>query len=104
MADPTKPPPVGEQPFPAWTMQHHAFRTLTQAPRFEWPDNARIAFTVTLVLDYWEVNPPEMPVRDPRIVSPLGKYLSRLADLEPTRIRRARRHLPACWMCSIVLA
>ena len=53
---------------------HHAFRTLTEAPRFAWPDGARIAFTVTLVLDYWEVNPPEDANRDPRIVSPLGKF------------------------------
>ena len=53
---------------------HHAFRTLTQAPRFDWPDGARIAFTVTLVLDYWEVNPPEDASRDPRIVSPLGNF------------------------------
>ena len=53
---------------------HHAFRTLTQAPRFEWPDNARIAFTVTLVLDYWEVNPPENASRDPRVISPLGNF------------------------------
>ena len=53
---------------------HHAFRTLTEAPRFAWPDDARIAFTVTLVLDYWELNPPPGANPDPRIVSPLGKF------------------------------
>ena len=53
---------------------HHAFRTLTEAPRFAWPDGARIAFTVTLVLDHWEVNPPKGASRDPRIVSPLGSF------------------------------
>jgi peptidoglycan/xylan/chitin deacetylase (PgdA/CDA1 family) len=53
---------------------HHAFRTLTEAPRFAWPDEARIAFTVTLVLDYWELNPPADASPDPRIVSPLGKF------------------------------
>ena len=74
MAEPTNTPPVGEQRRPGMDHPHHAFRTLTEAPRFEWPDNARIAFTVTLVLDYWEVNPPENASRDPRIVSPLGNF------------------------------
>ena len=50
MADPANTPPVGEQRLPGMDHTHHAFRTLTQAPRFEWPDSARIAFTVTLVL------------------------------------------------------
>ena len=54
--------------------RHHAFRTLTEAPRFAWPDDARIAFTVTLVLDYWELSPPQEANPDPRIVSPLGKF------------------------------
>ena len=74
MADPENTPPVGEQRLPGMDHTHHAFRTLTEAPRFEWPDNARIAFTVTVVLDYWEVNPPESASRDPRIVSPLGNF------------------------------
>ena len=29
---------------------------------------------MTLVLDYWEVNPPKDASRDPRIVSPLGNF------------------------------
>jgi peptidoglycan/xylan/chitin deacetylase (PgdA/CDA1 family) len=29
---------------------------------------------VTLVLDYWELNPPQDTSRDPRIVSPLGAF------------------------------
>jgi len=53
---------------------HHAYRTLTAAPRFDWPDKARIAFTVTLMLDYWEIDPPRDSRPDPRIVSPLGNY------------------------------
>src|SRR5579871_289219 len=67
-------PPVGEVRRPGMDHQHHAFRTLTEAPHFVWPDEARIAFTVTLVLDYWEVNPPPDANADPRIVSPLGKF------------------------------
>jgi allantoinase len=67
-------PPVGEQRRPGMDHLHHAYRTLTEAPRFEWPDAARIAFTVTVVLDYWEVNPPKDASRDPRVVSPLGNF------------------------------
>jgi peptidoglycan/xylan/chitin deacetylase (PgdA/CDA1 family) len=76
MADhlPAKTPPVGEQRRSGMDHTHGAFRTLAAAPRFAWPDGARIAFTVTLVLDYWELNPAEGANRDPRIVSPLGNF------------------------------
>jgi allantoinase len=74
MAEPANTPPVGEQRRPGMDHTHHAFRTLTEAPRFAWPDDARIAFTVTLVLDYWELNPPAYANPDPRIVSPLGAF------------------------------
>src|SRR5262249_53513400 len=47
---------------------------LPDAPKFVWPDNARIAFTVTVMLDYWELAPPDGAIPDPRIVSPLGKF------------------------------
>ena len=67
-------PPAGEQRRPGMDHLHHAYRTLAEAPRFVWPDAARIAFTVTLVLDYWEVNPPKEASRDPRVVSPLGNF------------------------------
>ncbi len=53
---------------------HHAFRTLPDAPEFTWPDGARIAFTVTILLDHWELSPPAGASRDPRIVSPLGSF------------------------------
>jgi len=47
---------------------------LPEAPRFIWPDHARIALTVTIVLDHWELVPPAGGNPDPRIVSPLGKF------------------------------
>jgi allantoinase len=72
MADAT--PPVNEVRLPGMDQLHHGYRTLTEAPGFHWPNDARIAFTVTLVLDYWEVNPPQDANPDPRIVSPLGKF------------------------------
>jgi allantoinase len=74
MDEPANTPPVNEQRRPGMDHTHHAFRTLTEAPQFTWPGGARIAFTVTLVLDYWEINPPQDASPDPRIVSPLGKF------------------------------
>lgn len=76
MADhiPDKTPPVGEVRNPGTDHPYGDFRALPDAPRFAWPDGARIALTVTLVLDYWEVTPPSEASRDPRIVSPLGNF------------------------------
>ncbi len=71
---PSNTPPVGEQRLPGTDHPHSGFRILPEAPHFTWPDGARIALTVTLVLDYWEVAPPKDASRDPRIVSPLGNF------------------------------
>lgn len=59
---------------PGMDHAHYQFRSLADAPRFAWPGEARIAFTVTVMLDVWEVDPPEGSNRDPRIVSPLGNF------------------------------
>jgi allantoinase len=67
-------PPVGEIRLPGMDHAHYPFRALPDAPRFIWPGDARIAFTVTIVLDYWEVDPPRDASPDPRIISPLGKF------------------------------
>ena len=77
MADPPSPsrePPRDETRAPGMDHDLYSFRTLAEAPRFEWPGGARIAFTVTLVLDCWELEPPPEASRDPRIVSPLGAF------------------------------
>lgn len=71
---PATTPPVDEQRRPGMDQTHHAYRPLPEAPRFTWPGSARIALTVTLVLDYWELDPPKDANRDPRIVSPLGNF------------------------------
>jgi allantoinase len=71
---PAKVPPAGEARLPGMDHAHYPFRALPDAPRFEWPGGARIAFTVTLILDYWELEAPEATGPDPRIVSPLGKF------------------------------
>lgn len=67
-------PPVNEPREPGMDHPHSGFRILPEAPRFTWPGGARIALTVTLMLDYWEVTPPKDANRDPRIVSPLGNF------------------------------
>lgn len=74
MAEPGNTPPIGEQRRPGMDQAHHAYRPLPEAPRFTWPHRARIAFTVTLMLDHWELDPPKDASRDPRIVSPLGNF------------------------------
>ena len=74
MAEPGRTSPVGEQRRPGMDQAHHAYRPLPEAPHFVWPHHARIAFTVTLVLDHWELDPPQAASRDPRIVSPLGNF------------------------------
>lgn len=71
---PAKTPPVGEIRRPGMDHALYGYRSLPEAPAFAWPGGARIAFTVTLMLDYWEVNPPADASRDPRIVSPLGNF------------------------------
>ncbi len=71
---PTDIPPVGELRAPGMDHAHYPFRTLPDAPRFVWPDGARIALTVTVMLDHWELVPPADGRPDPRIVSPLGKF------------------------------
>jgi allantoinase len=71
---PAKVPPADETRLPGMDHAHYPFRALPDAPRFEWPGGARIAFTVTLILDYWELEAPQATGPDPRIVSPLGKF------------------------------
>lgn len=74
MADPSNVPPVGERRDPGMDHDLFPFRTLPESPRFAWPGGARIAFTVTLMLEHAELSPPPDAHPDPRIVSPLGKF------------------------------
>jgi peptidoglycan/xylan/chitin deacetylase (PgdA/CDA1 family) len=71
---PANTPPIGEQRAAGMDHAHYPFRALPDAPRFAWPGGARIAFTITVILDYWELTPPADASRDPRIVSPLGNF------------------------------
>ncbi len=71
---PAKVPPVNETRGPGMDHAHYPFRALPDSLRFVWPGGARIAFTVTLILDHWELDAPADASPDPRIVSPLGKF------------------------------
>jgi peptidoglycan/xylan/chitin deacetylase (PgdA/CDA1 family) len=71
---PARGPPIDEVRGAGMDHALYPFRALPDAPRFAWPHGARIAFTITLVLDHWELAPPEGDSPDPRIVSPLGKF------------------------------
>ena len=71
---PSNTPPVDEPREPGMDQAHYPFRKLPDAPRFVWPNGARIALTVTLMVDHWELAPPADANPDPRIVSPLGKF------------------------------
>jgi peptidoglycan/xylan/chitin deacetylase (PgdA/CDA1 family) len=71
---PAKVPPTNEQRSAGMDHTQYPYRALPDAPRFTWPGDARIAFTVTLIVDHWELDPPKDASRDPRIVSPLGAF------------------------------
>ena len=67
-------PPVNEIREPGMDHALYPFRSLPDKPNIVWPGDKRIALTVTIVLDYWELDPPRDASPDPRIVSPLGKF------------------------------
>ena len=69
-----KRPPAGEILKPGMDHPHHPFWPLPSRPRLGWPDGARLAFWVLLHLEYWELDPPEDAVRDPRFVGELGSF------------------------------
>ena len=74
MSEPSTIPPVDERREAGMDHDLYPFRTLHEGKRIAWPEGARIAFTVTLMLDYWEVMPPKEASRDPRVISPLGNF------------------------------
>ena len=75
MSDPAGVPPTGEARPPGMDHDLYPYRPAPEAPRFVWPGGARIALTVTVLLEYREIDPPRGADRDPRILSPLGNYV-----------------------------
>src|SRR3546814_12822650 len=57
-------------------MDHDLYRfsALPDRPPLRWPGGARVAFTVTLYLEHWELDPPAAAVRDPRFKDPFGDF------------------------------
>ena len=43
--------------------------------KLAWPRNARVAFSVLLHCEYWELMPAELSYRDPRFVGEFGSYV-----------------------------
>ena len=52
----------------------YPFSALPDRPPLRWPGGARVAFTVTLHLEHWELDPPAAAVRDPRFKDPMGDF------------------------------
>ncbi len=71
---PSNTPPVGEVRLPGMDHALYPYRTSAETPKFVWPGGARIAFVVTLNLEYRELATPEGESRDPRLMSPLGNF------------------------------
>ena len=69
-----KRPPTGEILKPGMDHPHHPFWPMPKRPRLAWPDGARVAYWVLLHLEYWELDPPEDAVRDPRFSGEFGSY------------------------------
>ena len=58
MSDPAGVPPTGEARPPGMDHDLYPYRPAPEAPRFVWPGGARIALTVTVLLEYREIDPP----------------------------------------------
>jgi peptidoglycan/xylan/chitin deacetylase (PgdA/CDA1 family) len=71
---PAATPPEGEVRRPGMDHGLYPYRAAPDAPRIAWPGDARIAFTVTVMLEARQTVPPPEADRDPRIVSPLGNF------------------------------
>jgi peptidoglycan/xylan/chitin deacetylase (PgdA/CDA1 family) len=53
---------------------HYDYAPLRDRPKLVWPDKARIAYYVTLHLEYWPLEAPENSHRDPRFVGEYGTF------------------------------
>jgi peptidoglycan/xylan/chitin deacetylase (PgdA/CDA1 family) len=71
---PAATPPVDEVRRPGMDHGLYPYRAAPDAPRLAWSGGARIAFTVTVMLEARHTVPPPDADRDPRIVSPLGNF------------------------------
>jgi len=52
----------------------YEFSPITDRPPLDWPHNKKLAVTVLLHLEYWELQPPEQAIRDNRFTGEYGFY------------------------------
>jgi allantoinase len=67
---PKNPPPLPAGMDNPW----YDYSPYPKRPRLTWPKNARVAWSVLLHLEYWELVPDEASVRDPRHVGEFGSF------------------------------
>lgn len=52
----------------------YPYSAMPDRPPLRWPDGARVAFTLTVYLERWELDHPATAHRDPRFADPFGDY------------------------------
>ena len=79
MSDTSKPSPkISKNPpplKPGMDNPWYDYAPFPRRPRLSWPKNARVAFSVVLHLEYFELMPPEDSYKDPRLVNEFGNYV-----------------------------
>ncbi|WP_421996727.1 polysaccharide deacetylase family protein [Reyranella sp.] len=68
---PKNPPPLP----PGMDNPWYDYAPYPLRPKLDWPRHARVAFFVTLHLEYWELVPDEGSHRDPRFVGEFGSFV-----------------------------
>jgi allantoinase len=59
---------------PGMDHPHYAYEALPARAPIVWPDGARLAWSVFLYLEYWEVDPPKDAVTDPRMKDSVAPF------------------------------
>jgi peptidoglycan/xylan/chitin deacetylase (PgdA/CDA1 family) len=59
---------------PGMDHELYPFSALPSRPVLRWPGGARLAVSVVLYLEHWEMTPPGSSLRDPRFKDPFGDF------------------------------
>jgi len=73
----SKPPSLSKNPPPlppGMDNPWYDYAPYPKRPQLAWPNRARIASTVVLYLEYWELMPAEASIKDPRFVGEYGSF------------------------------
>lgn len=52
----------------------YPFAPAPDRPVLRWPDRARVAVSIVLYLEHWELSPPAAALKDPRFKDPFGDF------------------------------